>query len=168
MSGDILHCSDAAGSSAGEDRAMKRRRVQVILVTGIALTILAIVLGRWIVGNSTAASLTNPSMAAQVDKVSAAPVDKGNIFAPDTPVIYCTAFLSKTASEVTVKARWTYVQGEAKDLANSLLFEATDKFGGPRNIAFALTYDTPWPRGDYKVVVYLNGQEKFSLPFSVR
>ncbi len=120
-------------------------------------------------GSSTSpvASLSEPTMTRSINKTTAEPMEPTDVFTPDTPVIYFTVKLSGARPDTEVKARWIYVRGEAA-MTNHLLNETSGIFGGTRYLSFSLTYDTDWPKGEYEVVLYLDGKEKLTVPFFVQ
>ncbi len=120
-------------------------------------------------GGSTSpeVSLSEPTMTRSINETTAEPTEPTDVFTPDTQVIYCTVKLSSPRPDTEVRAQWIYVKGEA-DMTNYVLNETSGIFGGTRYLSFALTYDTDWPKGEYAVVLYLDGQEKLTVPFSVR
>ncbi len=112
-------------------------------------------------------TLSNPMMARSVNEITAEPTEPTDIFTPDTAFIYCSVKLSNAPPDTEVKAQWIYVEGEA-DMSNHLLYESVGTFSGTRYLAFELTYDTPWPQGKYEVILYLNDEQQFVVPFEVR
>ncbi len=148
---------------------MKGKRLAILV---IAMCVLAVMVAIWQAGggeepSSTAVSLSEPAMAKTVNQVTAEPIEVADVFTPDTPIIYCTVKLSN-ASDAEVKARWIYVGSEADDVRNDLLYEIAETFNGTRYLSFSLVNDTEWPKGEYKVVLYLNNKEKLSVPFTVQ
>ncbi len=90
------------------------------------------------------------------------------VFAPGTPEIYCSAILSNAPPDTEIKAEWVYIQGEA-DATNALITDSSVTADGTRYVYFSMTApDTGWPRGNYKVVLYIDGKEQLSVPFSVQ
>ncbi|MCD6452954.1 MAG: hypothetical protein J7K77_01535 [Dehalococcoidales bacterium] len=117
----------------------------------------------------TTASLSEATMCSDLDSVTGEPVGTTNTFTTDAPKICCSVKLSHAPDETEVKADWIYLQGEAADLTNYLIDSWNTTTGGERYLG---TYMTPpdngWPRGDYKVVFYIDGKEKLSVPFTVK
>ena len=118
--------------------------------------------------NSSQASLSEPTMAKSVNETTAEVTEPADVFTPDTPVIYCSVKLSNAPADTEVKAQWIYIKGEAKGMTNRLLYETSATFHGTRYLSFSLTYDTEWPKGEYKVVLYVDGKEQLSVPFKVQ
>lgn len=115
----------------------------------------------------TTASLSKATMAESVNETTMEPIEKTTVFTPDVPVMYCTVKLSNAPSDTEVKAEWIYVEGEAEGVTDYLIYEDTITIEGTRYLGFSLTSDTLWPRGAYKVVLYVDGEESLSVPFTV-
>jgi hypothetical protein len=113
----------------------------------------------------TTASLSEATMCTAVGE-DARPLDSTDVFAADTPEIFCSVKLSHAPSDTEVTAEWIYVGGE-EDVTDYFLDDYTLTADGTRYLAFSLTYSDLWPRGDYKVVLYVDGKEKLSVPFTV-
>ncbi len=107
-------------------------------------------------------------MCKSVDETTMKPIEVADVFAPDTPEIFCSVKLSNAPDDTEVKAEWIYVSGEAEDLSNYLIDEVSLTADGTRHLSFSLIRpDEGWPRGDYKVVLYVDGKEQLSVPFIV-
>ena len=116
----------------------------------------------------TTASLSEATMCLSVDS-DMRPVDATDIFATDTPEIFCSVKLSSAPSDTDVKAEWIYVQGELEGTENYLIDDYTLTAEGTVYLGFSLTEpDAGWPIGEYKVVLYVDGEEKLSVPFTVQ
>jgi hypothetical protein len=116
----------------------------------------------------TTASLSEATMCLSVDS-DMRPVDATDIFATDTPEIFCSVKLSSAPSDTDVKAEWIYVQGELEGTENYLIDDYTLTAEGTLYLGFSLTEpDTGWPTGEYKVILYVDGEEKLSVPFTVQ
>lgn len=96
------------------------------------------------------------------------PVDAISVFNINTPEIFGSFKLSNAPSDTEIKAEWIYIRGEAEDLSNYLIDEWSTTTDGTQYISVSMTrpYDG-WPRGEYKVVLYIDGKEKLSVPFTV-
>lgn len=88
-------------------------------------------------------------------------------FTTDTPVIYCYTRLNNAPPDTVITSGWAYDNGEAVELIGSLLNETSGKFSGTRYLSFSMIYDPAWPKGNYSVTVLLNGEEKYTVPFTV-
>lgn len=134
----------------------------------IVLVLVSLMLMMPLVGcevSCTTASLSEATMCTGVDADSE-PLDSVNVFSVDTPEIFCSVKLSNAPSDTLVKAEWIYVEGEA-GLTDYFLDDYELTADGTRYLSFSLTYTGEWPRGDYKVVLYVDGKEKSSVPFTV-
>jgi hypothetical protein len=116
----------------------------------------------------TTASLSEATMCRSVDS-DMRPIDATDIFATDTPEIFCSVKLSSAPSDTEVKSEWIYVQGELEDTENYLIDDYTLTTEGTLHLGFSLTKpEAGWPKGEYKVVLYVDGEEKLSVPFTVQ
>ena len=127
------------------------------------------------VGNATnpftpaasGASLTEATMTLGVDSQSR-PLNATTTFWVDTLEIFCSVRLNDAPAETEALAEWYYLEGELEDVTDLFI----DSFGivaeGTQYLQFSLEIpDTGWPRGNYLVVLYLDGAEQLSLPFEV-
>lgn len=116
----------------------------------------------------TTASLSEATMCKSVDPETQQPIEKADVFAPDTPVIYCSVKLSNAPPYTQVKAQWIYIKGELDGVQDQLIGEFSINAEGNRYIGFSLEQPTNgWPRGDYTVKLFLNDKEKITVPFKV-
>jgi hypothetical protein len=117
---------------------------------------------------STAASLSEATMCKSVDSLKR-PIDKTDVFAPDTPEIFCSIKVSNAPPDTKIKAEWIYIQGEAEGLKNYSMESWSTETEGTRYIYASITRpDKGWPNGDYKVVWYIDGTEQMTVPFKVQ
>ncbi len=150
---------------------MKRNRFFTI---AIALSTLVAVLVFPLVGCTgevgfTTASLSKATMCKSVDSETREPVEPTNVFTPDTPEIFCSVNLSNAPSDTEVSSEWIYVKSELEDVADYLIDEVSITTDGTRYVPFSVPRpDNGWPTGDYKVVLYLDGNEKTSVTFKVQ
>jgi serine protease Do len=86
------------------------------------------------------------------------------IFGPDD-VFYLKVGLANAPDGTKVKAEWTAVAVEGAE-ANTPL-DDVELQSGSATLTFDLENTGPWPAGDYKVDLYLNGKLDRSLPFRV-
>ncbi|HUM72250.1 MAG TPA: hypothetical protein PLK31_25790, partial [Chloroflexota bacterium] len=106
---------------------------------------------------------------AQISKVTLTKDESGSrgttVFAP-TDTFYL--IVEATGPENTrVKATWTAVNAENVD-PNYLIDEIEQTFTGDNTLTFDLVNDAPWPIGDYKVDLALNGEPSQSVTFRVQ
>ena len=115
----------------------------------------------------TTASLSEATMTTGVD-ADFRPLNVTNTFAPDTPVIYCSVKLSNAPDDTEIRSDWIYIKGELA-LKEHLIDSAILTAGGTQYLSESLTSpDEGWPRGDYKIVMYINDKEELTVPFSVQ
>jgi len=116
----------------------------------------------------TTASLSEATMTTGVD-ADFRPLNVTNTFATDTPVIYCSVKLSNAPDDTEIKADWIYITGGAVGLTDYLIDSVILTAGGTQYLSESLTSpDEGWPSGDYKIVMYINGKEELTVPFSVQ
>ena len=115
----------------------------------------------------TTATLSNAKMASSIDENTLEPVEVTTTFAPDAPIMYCTAEMSHAPDETEIKVQWIYVEGEMEDLTDFLLYEDMIITGGDGYVAFSLESEALWPRGEYKVILYIDDKESQSVNFTV-
>ena len=114
------------------------------------------------------ASISEATMTSLVDE-DAKPLNPTDVFPVDAPEIHCSFKLSNAPDDTEVLAEWIYVRGEMPDLVNYHIDDWTETTGGTRyvDMYMLLPPDTAWPRGDYKVILYIDSKEKLSVPFQV-
>ena len=146
------------------------KRVTVLAVSIIvALLLLTIPLtGCEAEVSFTTASLGEATTCHSVDK-DMRPIDATDVFAVDTPEIFCSVKLSSAPADTEVKAEWVYVKGELEDMENYLIDAYSLTADGTRYLSFSLAIpEAGWPKGEYKVVLYVEGKEELSVSFAVR
>lgn len=147
---------------------MKKAILTVAVVTTSLLLAIPLIGCQGGVGfTATTASLSEATMAKGIDETTNKPIDKTQVFTPDAPEFFCSAKLSNAPSDTEIKAEWIYVQGEAEGVTDYIIEEVTVTSEGTGYIYFSLTNDALWPRGEYKVVLYVDGKESLSVPFTV-
>ena len=115
----------------------------------------------------TTASLSEATMCTSVDE-DMRPLDATDVFTVDTPEIICSVKLSHAPPDTEVTAEWIYVEGEWEGVTDYLLGEYEFTADGTGYLSFYLTPPVEgWPRGYYKVVLYVDGKEELSVPFTV-
>jgi hypothetical protein len=145
------------------------RLLKLVNLTAASLALAAIATGCQGGISLTTVSISNATMCRSIDPQTMEPIDKTNVFMSDTPEIFCSVKLSNAPDSTEVKAEWTYVQGEAVGTANYFIDSATMTAGGTRYLAFSVSKpDTGWPRGDYKVVFFVDGKERLTQTFQVQ
>ncbi len=114
----------------------------------------------------TTSSLSEVTLTTAVDK-KLKPTNATNVFSTNPPRIYCTFKLTMTSPSVAVKAEWIYVnKADGTEYLINYWMEITK---GPQYMAMFV--DRPpkgWPKGDYKVVLYVDDEEELSVPFRIK
>jgi len=112
------------------------------------------------------------TMAAAVDS-NDRPLQPTSVFTVDTEAFYCSLKLSHFPPGTKIKAEWIYVGGETMVgiAANTVL---QTNIGTPEGDGYtSIVLERPdysgvkWPKGDYKVVLSVEGEEKASASFKV-
>lgn len=121
---------------------------------------------------SSNAVLSEGVMTASVDDNSKPTGGVKTTFASDVPAVYCSFKVAGVVPEDMIKASLVYVKGEAAGMDNSpisetyMIVESADS-----GYYLAFFFDKPtsgWMKGEYKVVLSVNSQEKLSIPFSIK
>ncbi len=82
--------------------------------------------------------------------------------------IYCRVKVSNAPGDTQVKARWLFVKDNYEKLYNEQIHEESVMFGGTNYIDFAPPpKSAEWLPGSYEVKLYLNGEEKATVPFEI-
>jgi len=88
------------------------------------------------------------------------PIDEVTTFASNGP-FYCSVKVSNLRSGTAVASRWYY----GEQFIEEINYEV--QAGGHGCVGFELTSPNPWPRGSYRVEVYLNGHLERMATFAV-
>ena len=116
----------------------------------------------------TTANLSEATMALGVTE-DARPVNATTAFETDVAAIYCSAKLSNAPADTEIKSVWMYVSGELTGVTNFEFDSYAIRTEGTRYIQFSLGRpDNGFPRGDYKLILYIDAKESENLTFSVR
>lgn len=121
---------------------------------------------------STSGILTEITMTAAVDEDGRA-LQPATVFSTNAGGFYCSFKVVNAPPGTEVKGEWTYISGEVEEqLGNDYVMdEMTISVEGTRYACvYYLLPPVPgyeWPQGDYKVVLYVNGEEDASIPFTV-
>jgi hypothetical protein len=111
------------------------------------------------------------TVAAAVDE-NDRPINPTTVFAIDTDAFYCSFELSGFPAGTRIMAEWIYVGGEAEG-ENSTFEVDTGTIGGDGYTSVSVErptevlYGYTWPKGDYKIVLSVEGEEKASASFKV-
>jgi hypothetical protein len=134
---------------------MKKRRLQM----GFALAMLMVTVVACGFSVSTA-NIKDARLALDYDGNSPTTVFTGR------DIFYCVAELANAPDDTKVKAAWTAVQVEGV-AANTFISEY-EMVTGSGTLHFELSNDNLWPRGKYKVDLYLNDELDQTLEFEVQ
>jgi hypothetical protein len=113
------------------------------------------------------ARISDATMATSLDK-DMLPVNATDEFSPDTAKICLSVKLSNAPPDTEVKAEWIYVRGEMEDLENYLIDTVSVQGENDAYVGFTLSRpDNGWPKGEYEVVLSIDGKKKLTVPFEV-
>jgi hypothetical protein len=145
-----------------------RRNLSLMLVTLLLSTLILLSVGCGGEVSFTTAKLSEATMAMGVTDDNK-PVNATTVFSPETEEIFCSVKLSNAPSDTEVTSVWVYVGGEEEGLTNYEIDNYSVITEGTRYINFSLPKgDNDFPKGDYKLVLYVDGKESVALPFTVR
>jgi len=115
----------------------------------------------------TTASLSEAIMCLGVD-ADKRPLDATDVFSPDTPEIFCSVKLSSAPPGTEFRAEWIYVGGELEDVSDYLIAEWGATVEETLYLEVSLERaDVEWPRGYYRLVMYINDKEESNVLFTV-
>ncbi len=151
---------------------MRDKRLPVLLAVIVALIAMWVIPLAGCAGevSVTTAALSEATMCKSIDPATRQPLEKGDIFPPETETLYCSVKLSNAPRGTELKAQLIYLQVEAAESKSVLLLEESITTAGTSYVAFTLTREaqTPaWPMGEYIVKLFLNGKEEVTVPFLV-
>jgi hypothetical protein len=127
----------------------------------------------WQVGTSTpvdtgqsAAAVENPTVTkAEMRAGSGAFASK---FAVDTPEIVCEWEVDGVEAGTEILGAWVAVDTNGVAPANYKIDEAKLTLDGPSPGSFTLTKSMKaWPKGSYKVEIFLDGKLARTVPFTI-
>ena len=110
--------------------------------------------------SASTANISNARMARDYDGTEPA-----TIFTPDA-TFFCVADLQNAPDDTVVKADWYAVEVEG-DEPNTFI-DSAEVTSGSSSLHFELSNQGPWPVGKYKVELFLNGELKDTIEFSVQ
>ena len=116
--------------------------------------------------------LSEATMAMAVDENSR-PVGPTTVFPTDAEGLFCSFKITDAPPGTEIKAEWVYVGGEIEeDIGKNSTLETMNAIAeGTCYTYVAKSYlprlDFEWPRGDYEVVLYVNGEKQVSVPFRI-
>lgn len=133
---------------------MKMHKLQIVAVA-VALLAAALACG----GSVSTASISSAQMAAD-----SAGTQLTTVFAQDQ-VFYCVVQLANAPDDTKLKAVWTAVEAEGEQ-PNTLIDQSEITTSKPAS--FHLSNQGLWPKGKYKVDLYLNDKLDQTLEFQVQ
>lgn len=88
-------------------------------------------------------------------------------FDPTTEEIFLTGILGEVPTGTEITITWRYLGGEggAEQDIDSVVITATGETPAPLTSNYAAT--TEWPRGDYEIVIEIDGKKEGTIEFSV-
>lgn len=89
------------------------------------------------------------------------PVDDVTTFSSEIP-FYCSVKVSNLRTGSMVTSRWYFGEQFVEEIDYEI------EAGGSGCVGFELSSANPWPRGGYRVEVYLNGHLERTATFAVR
>jgi hypothetical protein len=89
------------------------------------------------------------------------PVDEVTTFPQNSP-FYCSVTVSNLRIGSMVTSRWYFGEQSIEEISYEV------QAGGSGCVGFELTSPNPWPRGGYRVEVYLNANLERAATFAVR
>jgi hypothetical protein len=145
---------------------LRRRNVFIIAVQLLVVVILFTSCAESNVYNSL--SLTDITLSTDVDK-QLNPVNNTTVFTTEPLAIYCSFQNNKVPIGANITAKWIYVGGEVKELTNFVIDQWTETV--KKNGRMAMFFRKPTagrPKGNYKVVLSVNGVEEIVIPFAIK
>ena len=131
---------------------MDKRRLSLIFA-GVLLFLSVLACGF----SASTAGLQNARMARDYDGT-----DPTTVFTPEE-TFYCVADLANAPDDTVVKADWSAVDIEGEQ--PNTFIDSAEVTSGTGSLHFELSNQGPWP---YKVELYLNGELKETLEFTVQ
>ncbi len=116
-----------------------------------------------------------PPAAPPPAPVTVASVDLGKQLGPDTRVvqamttfgvrdtIYASVATTGSATSAVLTAMWTFQTGQKVDSTATTIAPT-----GPAQTEFHIVKASPWPKGKYKVAIWLDGQVAGEKEFEVK
>lgn len=133
---------------------MNKSRVQICLA--VATVVLATLACSF---NVSTANIKDVTMARDAEGKQPT-----TTFAQDE-TFYCVVQLANAPDDTTVKAAWTAV--EAEGVEPNFFIDETELTTGSGSLHFKLSNDNLWPKGRYKVDLYVNGKLARTVDFKV-
>lgn len=152
---------------------MNNKYWSVVLVF-IALSLVAVsFLGCKEEGDSSSAGVvTNVAISTAVDS-NDQPIQPATVFPADTNAFHCSFKVAHFPPNSKILVEWIYVTGEAvEEIGENNIFQfVTGTLEGDGYTSTALEMpdypDYTWPKGEYKVVISVNGEEEATTTFEI-
>lgn len=90
----------------------------------------------------------------------------GSVFKPQAQVIHLGVRLKKLRAGAKVRGVLTAV--DAGGVRNHKVVEQTLSAAVVNNVHFQFSLPRPWPVGQYRIDVYIDGKKELSLPYRVK
>jgi hypothetical protein len=152
---------------------------RLAVVTAITLGIVTLLLGGCVNKEANPADgiISDVTMSTDVDQ-NGLPINPTDVFTTDTHTLYLSFKISGFPVGTEIKAEWIYVGGDpdtedvvGQDFVAETQTATVMKKGGGYTYT---TYSRPnapgyefWPKGNYKVVLSVDGLEKASTTFRI-
>lgn len=151
------------------------KRIYLISVLALVAVLLTVTAGpgcgiRVNTGGSAgkAAVVSDATLSTSIDS-SSAPVDPSNTFPLTADRLYLSFKLNNAPANTQVTAKVTYLQGEAADMANKVLFTGSLSGEGTKYMAFTVKPPAgSFPQGSYQATLTINGKDTINLPFTMQ
>jgi hypothetical protein len=149
----------------------------VISIATVLVLVIVLITGCKQEASSANGVISEITMSTGVDSNNR-PIDPTNVFSVDAEGFYCSFKLSGFPVGTTIKVEWIYVGGDPEAeaatgknyLAETQNATTTKEGRGYTSTAYLKPGipDYKWPKGDFKVVISVDGQEKGSTTFKVQ
>lgn len=155
-----------------------RKIYKLVISFSVVLVLLTVLVSGCIEREPSVATgvIYNVTMSKSIDPESR-PVEPTTVFAVDAPAFYCSFTVYNFPVGSKLEAKWIYVGGDpnAENITGKNFVVETQtatilKEGrGQTNTVYPKPPipDYKWPKGDYKVVISVEGIEKASTYFKV-
>ena len=147
----FLSCPDAGGKGIGEVTSGMGGRLVALAALAVVVSACSVIAG----GSSVDDIVLTTAMDADY-----CPIDEISSFSPNGP-FNCSVKVSGLRTGSTLTSRWYYGEQFIEEITYQI------QAGGNGCVGFELTSPNPWPRGGYRVEVYLDGQLERTATFAV-
>jgi len=147
----FLSSPDAGGKGIDEVTSWMGGRLVALATLAVVVCACSVIAG----GSSVDDIVLTTAMDADY-----CPIDEISTFSPNGP-FNCSVEVSNLRTGSTLTSRWYYGQQFIEEITYQI------QAGGHGCVGFELTSPNPWPRGGYRVEVYLDGQLERMATFAV-